>query len=237
MSSVPLSTDQSISNANDNDNAKSSFTVTNTTNKSTAVAPIRRGRGTFSHSLRTEEHERQVQQARDQSETASAFTSTTVVTVSLPAPSMAPTTASSLTRINNNSHFITKNNNSNSNSNKKSHTKSNVDNLEVMLVGASDKKDIPLAAAPVWREQFGVELGEREEADTVRQVLFRGDKRRRCCIIVGDLQNVERPVTLKLFGHRGLKPFQLQNKVIRLINLSAGRQRINRHLMSNEMAL
>lgn len=196
MSTVPVSTNKRTSNDGGNDQSR--FTVTNTTNKSSgpAVAPVRRGRGTFSHSLRTEEHERQIQQARDRSETASAFTSTTVVTVSLPAPSIAPTSSLSLT--NNNNSITTSNStvnnttnsNTTNNSTKKSHTKSTIDSMEAMLVGASDKKDIPLSAAPIWREQFGVELGEREEADTVRQVLFRGDKRRRCCIIVGDLQNV-----------------------------------------------
>ncbi|KAG8344871.1 hypothetical protein TRVL_04303 [Trypanosoma vivax] len=82
------------------------------------------------------------------------------------------------------------------------------------------KRDIPMNV----RENFGVCENEHE-ADTVRQLLFRGEKRRRYCLIVGNLQNPKRPITLKLFGHKGLKPFKLQNKLIRLVNISVGRPR------------
>ncbi|RNF06855.1 hypothetical protein TraAM80_03800 [Trypanosoma rangeli] len=82
------------------------------------------------------------------------------------------------------------------------------------------KRDIPLNI----RENFGV-CETEHEADTVRQLLFRGEKRRRYCIIVGELQNSARPITLKLFGHKGPKPFKLQNKLIRLVNISVGRPR------------
>ncbi|KEG12514.1 hypothetical protein DQ04_01651050 [Trypanosoma grayi] len=85
------------------------------------------------------------------------------------------------------------------------------------------KRDIPLNI----RENFGV-CETDHEADTVRQLLFRGEKRRRYCIIVGELQNPARPITLKLFGHKGLKPFKLQNKLIRLVNISVGRPRVPR---------
>ncbi|CBZ27903.1 conserved hypothetical protein [Leishmania mexicana MHOM/GT/2001/U1103] len=77
------------------------------------------------------------------------------------------------------------------------------------------------AAAP--RTHFGV--FENNTNDTARQLLFRGEKRRRYCVIVGDLQNQTRQVTLKLFGHKGAKPFKLQNKLIRLVNLSIGKPR------------
>lgn len=73
------------------------------------------------------------------------------------------------------------------------------------------------------RDQFG---NFRDDTrDTARQLLFRGEKRRRYCVIVGDLQSTTRHVTLKLFGHRGPKPFRLQNKLIRLVNLSIGKPR------------
>ncbi|XQJ27792.1 hypothetical protein NXY56_003796 [Leishmania guyanensis] len=76
-------------------------------------------------------------------------------------------------------------------------------------------------AAP--RTHFGI--FENNANDTARQLLFRGEKRRRYCVIVGDLQNNSRQVTLKLFGHKGAKPFKLQNKLIRLVNLSIGKPR------------
>ncbi|ORC87602.1 uncharacterized protein TM35_000212080 [Trypanosoma theileri] len=88
------------------------------------------------------------------------------------------------------------------------------------------KRDIPLN----MRENFGV-CETEHEADTVRQLLFRGEKRRRYCVIVGELQNPNRPITLKLFGHKGLKPFKLQNKLIRLVNISVGRPRAPRPAM------
>ncbi|AAZ12175.1 uncharacterized protein TEOVI_000685100 [Trypanosoma equiperdum] len=83
------------------------------------------------------------------------------------------------------------------------------------------KRDIPLNI----RENFGVHE-EEQVVDTVRQLLFRGEKRRRYCVIVGNLQNPDRPITLKLFGHKGLKPFKLQNKLIRLVNISVSRPRL-----------
>ncbi|EKF38739.1 hypothetical protein MOQ_001050 [Trypanosoma cruzi marinkellei] len=93
------------------------------------------------------------------------------------------------------------------------------------------KRDIPLNI----RENFGVYEHEHE-ADTVRQLLFRGEKRRRYCIIVGELQNPARPITLKLFGHKGLKPFKLQNKLIRLVNISVGRPRPQRPAVEEDAA-
>ncbi|RNF26111.1 uncharacterized protein Tco025E_01640 [Trypanosoma conorhini] len=91
------------------------------------------------------------------------------------------------------------------------------------------KRDIPLNI----RENFGV-CETEHEADTVRQLLFRGEKRRRYCVIVGELQNPARPITLKLFGHKGLKPFKLQNKLIRLVNISVGRPRPPRPVIEGE---
>ncbi|KAF8301023.1 hypothetical protein TcYC6_0058200 [Trypanosoma cruzi] len=91
------------------------------------------------------------------------------------------------------------------------------------------KRDIPLNI----RENFGV-CETEHETDTVRQLLFRGEKRRRYCIIVGELQNPSRPITLKLFGHKGLKPFKLQNKLIRLVNISVGRPRPQRPAVEDD---
>lgn len=108
---------------------------------------------------------------------------------------------------------------------------------EIAAPYAQMKKDIPLANPTVpipahyLRDDFFGWYEKEQEADTVRQLLFRGDKRRRYCIIVGDLQSTKRQVTLKLFGHRGLKPFKLQNKLIRLINLSIGKPRVRRDPM------
>ncbi|CAJ04945.1 conserved hypothetical protein [Leishmania major strain Friedlin] len=79
------------------------------------------------------------------------------------------------------------------------------------------------ARAAASRARFGI--FENNANDTARQLLFRGEKRRRYCVIVGDLQNNTRQVTLKLFGHKGAKPFKLQNKLIRLVNLSIGKPR------------
>ncbi|CCW64127.1 unnamed protein product [Phytomonas sp. EM1] len=178
------------------------FTVQNTRSGAAPPAPIRRGRGTFSHCLHTEELERQ-----PPSEAASSVLTGITTSVVLPSSQLSRNVATE------------------------------EDEGDLAVPAAFLKKDIPMnmpsqlaPAVNVGRDHlFGGVLGRVEPmrtADTVRQLLFRGEKRRRYCVIVGNLQSEKKEVILKLFGHRGNKPFKLQNKLIRLINLSIGRPRV-----------
>lgn len=205
MSDVLPATDSTVAAPRAVTPSPSAFTVTNTWTTA-GEAPVRRGRGTFSHRLRTEEMEQRAAQMRlrEMNEGSSVMTTATT-TVVLPHSTLG-----------------------------KMHTAEEEDTAQFALL----KKSIPLtqpSVNPVQREYFGGAFdAEREAADTVRQLLFRGEKRRRYCVIIGDLQCPDRVVTLKLFGHRGNKPFKLQDKLIRLINLSIGKPRPRKTLPEDE---
>lgn len=167
-----------------------------------AAGRVRKGRGNFTRQLRTEEMERQ------QKEQASAEASA----VNTTAPLILPTTIPNQ---------------------RPAHQTFAAPEDEVAAPDADKKKAIPLEN-PVYNfddraHYFGTRTGETPVGthDTIRQVIFRGEKRRRYCLIVGDLQGVHRQVTLKLFGHKGWKPLHLQDKLIRLVNLSIGKPRLH----------
>ncbi|KAG5476660.1 hypothetical protein CUR178_03833 [Leishmania enriettii] len=201
---------------------------------------VRRGRGTFKHQLRTEEMERQYASESAVASAAAAaaalgraeelstvFTAATTHVV-LPSSMLGSKATKPVTEEEEIAAQF-------------AHLKKGKDIPLNMMVGqvvssvaAASSSGSPMsvtarlvaaaearAAAP--RTHFGI--FENNANDTARQLLFRGEKRRRYCIIVGDLQNNTRQVTLKLFGHKGAKPFKLQNKLIRLVNLSIGKPR------------
>ncbi|CCW70182.1 unnamed protein product [Phytomonas sp. Hart1] len=180
----------------------STFTIQSTRSGAAPPAPIRRGRGTFSGCLHTEKLERQ-----PPSEAATSVLTGATTSIVLPSSQLKDAA-------------------------------SEEGETDTPIPAAFNKKDIPMnmpppqltSAANAGRDYlFGGVISRVEgmrEADTVRQLLFRGEKRRRYCVIVGNLQNENKEVILKLFGHRGNKPFKLQNKLIRLINLSIGRPRM-----------
>ncbi|GET89441.1 hypothetical protein, conserved [Leishmania tarentolae] len=199
---------------------------------------VRRGRGTFKHQLRTEEMERQY---------ASGSTAAAAAAAALGRAEEASTIFTSAT-----THVVLP---SSTLGSKATKPVTEEEEIAAQFAHLKKGKDIPLnmmigqvvssaaavagtgnpmsvtdrlaaaaearAAAP--RIHFGI--FESNANDTARQLLFRGEKRRRYCVIVGDLQNTTRQVTLKLFGHKGAKPFKLQNKLIRLVNLSIGKPR------------
>ncbi|KPA86822.1 hypothetical protein ABB37_00877 [Leptomonas pyrrhocoris] len=194
---------------------------------------VRRGRGTFKHQLHTEELERQSAAADGRAEEASTIITAATTTVVLPSSSLGPKATRPVTE---EEELVAQ----------YAHLKKGkdipLDAVPVMpaagassiLAPASDTKTTrermiaaAIAAAEARanapRTQFG--LFENNTNDTARQLLFRNEKRRRYCVIIGDLQSQTRQVTLKLFGHKGEKPFKLQNKLIRLVNLSIGKPR------------
>jgi hypothetical protein len=194
---------------------------------------IRRGRGTFKHQLRTEELEQQSAAAYGRAEEASTFISAATTTVVLPSSTLGSKAAKPVTEEEEIAAQF-------------AHLKKGKDipltsvpvvpaaGASSILAPASDTtttRERLIAAAMAAAEaranaartQFG--LFENNANDTARQLLFRNEKRRRYCVIIGDLQNHTRQVTLKLFGHKGEKPFKLQNKLIRLVNLSIGKPR------------
>ncbi|CAJ1989669.1 protein of unknown function - conserved [Leishmania donovani] len=200
---------------------------------------VRRGRGTFKHQLRTEEMERQYASgsaaaaaaaaaALGRAEEASTIFTAATTHVVLPSSTLGSKATKPVTEEEEIAAQF-------------AHLKKGKDIPLNMMVGqvvssavAATSTGSPMsvtarlaaaaearAAAP--RTHFGI--FENNANDTARQLLFRGEKRRRYCVIVGDLQNSTRQVTLKLFGHKGAKPFKLQNKLIRLVNLSIGKPR------------
>ncbi|KPI83643.1 hypothetical protein ABL78_7315 [Leptomonas seymouri] len=194
---------------------------------------VRRGRGTFKHQLRTEELERQSAAAYGRAEEASTIITAATTTVVLPSSTLGskmfkpateeeeiaaqyahlkkgkdiPLNAVPLVPAAGASSILA--------------PASDTTTTRERLIAAAMAAAAARANAP--RTQFG--LFENNTNDTARQLLFRNEKRRRYCVIIGDLQNPTRQVTLKLFGHKGEKPFKLQNKLIRLVNLSIGKPR------------
>ncbi|KAG5476387.1 hypothetical protein LSCM1_04090 [Leishmania martiniquensis] len=210
-----------------------------TQQSTTAAKPpeplVRRGRGTFKHQLRTEEMERQhasgsaaAAAALGRAEEVSTVFTAATTHVVLPSSMLGSKAAKPVTEEEEIAAQF-------------AHLKKGKDIPLNMIVGqvVSSISAAPSAGSPMSvtarlaaaaearaaapRTHFGIY--ENNANDTARQLLFRGEKRRRYCIIVGDLQNNTRQVTLKLFGHKGAKPFKLQNKLIRLVNLSIGKPR------------
>lgn len=198
-----------------------------------AAPVVRRGRGTFKHQLRTEELERQSAAVYNRAEEASTIITAATTTVVLPSSTLGSKAAKPVTEEEEIAAQF-------------AHLKKGKDiplnavpvmpaaGASSILAPASDAtttRERMIAAAMAAAEaranaprtQFGV--FENNANDTARQLLFRNEKRRRYCVIIGDLQNHTRQVTLKLFGHKGEKPFKLQNKLIRLVNLSIGKPR------------
>lgn len=210
--------------------ATNTFTVSGT--GTAPPAPVRRGRGNFGRQLRTEDIEKQQQQhllSQRQAQRDAGDAESSVMTSATSAVVLQPTTmrardGTALTMASPEDEAAAPN----------AQAKRNI---PLDMVYSSSAAAVAAAAAaaaatddPRKRELFGVY--HDEVADTTKQIFFRGEKRRRYCMIVGNLQSTRRLVNMKLFGHRGLKPFKLQGKMIRLINLSVSRPRVRRALLN-----
>ncbi|KAL7701913.1 hypothetical protein N2W54_003174 [Lotmaria passim] len=200
----------------------------------TPAPVVRRGRGTFKHQLRTEDLERQSAAAYNRAEEASTIITAATATVVLPSSTLGTRAMKPVTEEEEIAAQF-------------AHLKKGKDiplnAVPVLPAAAASSILAPASDATTTRErmiaaalaaaearnnaprtQFGL-FEHNNTNDTARQLLFRNEKRRRYCVIIGDLQNHTRQVTLKLFGHKGEKPFKLQNKLIRLVNLSIGKPR------------